>query len=207
LPVLLEQRDQKVDRGNGVHDNVVPFHVDVADGDAEGEDLLHLELDGLLDVVDLVGHRVVVGEETRELAGLVQARAQDTWDLLDERLRCQKCIERGGELLDKLFVLVKLLQVLDRLVRNAFLLANINVLGIGNDADLHVWSWDERELDGARETLVLGGVVSLKHDLQLDRLLEFSLLLIQRVFQDVVHLFGVLITGDFRHVYMLFLPR
>ena len=121
----------------------------MADGDTEGEDLLHLELDGLLDVVDLVGHRVVVGEETRELAGLVQARAQDTWDLLDERLRCQKCIERGGELLDKLFVLVKLLQVLDRLVRNAFLLANINVLGIGNDADLHVWSWDERELDGA----------------------------------------------------------
>jgi len=179
----------------------------VADGNTKGEHLLHLELDSLLDVVDLGGHRVVVREETRELAGLVQARAQDTWDLLDERLRCQKGVEFTGELLDELLVLVELLQVFDRLEWDLFLLANINVLGIGNDADLHVWSRDEWELDGTGETLVLGGVIALKHDLELDRFLELSLLLVERVVQNVLDLFSVLVTGDFRHVYMLFLPR
>lgn len=48
--------------------------------------LLHLEFDGGLDLIHL-GHQVlVVGEQGGELASLVQPRAQDTRDLLDQRL-------------------------------------------------------------------------------------------------------------------------
>lgn len=45
--------------------------------------LLHLELDGGLDLVHL-GNEVLVGEQGGELASLVQPRAQDTRDLLDK---------------------------------------------------------------------------------------------------------------------------
>ena len=40
-------------------------------------------------IVDFInfGHQVlIVGQQGRELAGLVQAWAQDSWDLLDQRL-------------------------------------------------------------------------------------------------------------------------
>ena len=48
--------------------------------------LLHLELDGALEVVDLLLHVVGVGEKSRELSGLVQTGSQQTRDLLDQRL-------------------------------------------------------------------------------------------------------------------------
>ena len=54
--------------------------------------LLHLELDGALDLVDLAGHAVLVSQQTGELAGLVQTRAQDTRNLLDDRLGGQESV-------------------------------------------------------------------------------------------------------------------
>ena len=48
--------------------------------------LLHLELDGALEVRDLLLDVVVVGQQGGELAGLVQSGAQQPGDLLDQRL-------------------------------------------------------------------------------------------------------------------------
>lgn len=64
--------------------------------------LLHLKLDGGFDLVHL-GHQVlIVSEERREFAGFVQARTQDSRDLLDQGLGGQEgivllgCEERKG---------------------------------------------------------------------------------------------------------------
>ena len=48
--------------------------------------LLHLELNRGFDFIDFGHHVLVVGQQGRELASLIQARAQDSWDLLDQRL-------------------------------------------------------------------------------------------------------------------------
>lgn len=54
--------------------------------------LLHLEFDSRLDLVHLGHHVLIVSEQGGELASLVQPRAQDTRDLLDQRLRGQEGI-------------------------------------------------------------------------------------------------------------------
>lgn len=44
LPVLLEEGDEEVDGQHGVGDNLVLSHVDVADSNAQAENLLELPL-------------------------------------------------------------------------------------------------------------------------------------------------------------------
>ena len=70
LPVLLQQRHQEVHRQVDVLDELLLTHLHVAHGDAETEDLLHLELDGGLEVQGLVLQVVVVGDKSGELASL-----------------------------------------------------------------------------------------------------------------------------------------
>lgn len=54
--------------------------------------LLHLKLDGRFDLIHL-GHQVlVVGEQRREFPSFVQARAQDSRNLLDQGLGSQEGI-------------------------------------------------------------------------------------------------------------------
>jgi hypothetical protein len=69
LPALLEEGDEVVDGQHDVTDELLIGHVDVADGDTHAENLLELELDGGLDVGDLGGKVLVVGDGGRELAG------------------------------------------------------------------------------------------------------------------------------------------
>jgi hypothetical protein len=54
--------------------------------------LLHLELDGSLNFIDLLGHGFLMGKKTREFTSLVQSRAQKTGNLLNQRLAGQKGI-------------------------------------------------------------------------------------------------------------------
>lgn len=54
--------------------------------------LLHLEFDGGFDLFHLSAHVLIVGEQGGELASLVQTRAQDTRDLLNQRLGSQEGI-------------------------------------------------------------------------------------------------------------------
>ena len=70
LPVLLQQRHEEVHGQVDVLDELLLTHLHVAHGDAETEDLLHLELDGGLEVQGLLLQVVVVSDEGRELAGL-----------------------------------------------------------------------------------------------------------------------------------------
>ena len=70
LPVLLQQRHQEVHRQVDILDELLLPHLHVAHGDAEAENLLHLELDGGLEVQGLLLQVVIVSDESRELAGL-----------------------------------------------------------------------------------------------------------------------------------------
>ena len=70
LPVLLQQRHQEVHGQVDVLDELLLTHLHVAHGDAEAENLLHLELDGGLQVQGLLLQVVIVSDESRELAGL-----------------------------------------------------------------------------------------------------------------------------------------
>jgi hypothetical protein len=69
LPALLEQGDKVVDGQHEVGNKLLLGHLDVADGDTKAQNLLELELDGGLDVVDLVLHVFGVGDGGGELAG------------------------------------------------------------------------------------------------------------------------------------------
>lgn len=69
LPALLQQRDQVVDGQHDVSDQLLLGHANVADGDTHAENLLQLELDGGLDLGDLVAQVVGVRDGGGELAG------------------------------------------------------------------------------------------------------------------------------------------
>jgi len=176
LPVLLEQRDQEVDGKHDVGKDLVLSHVAVSDGDTEAKDLLKLELDGRLNLVDLVLEVLGVGDGGRELSGLGKTGTEQSRDLLDEGLGSQEGVVLLGELLDELLVLVELLQVINGHVLKLNLLSSVNVSGIGENADGHPGSGDVGELDGSGESLVSLRVVVLKTNLELDGLNEVPLL-------------------------------
>jgi len=111
-----------------------------------------------------------VSDQQRELAGLVESRAEKSGDLSDDSLRGEERVVLGGELLDELLVLVQLLQIIDREEIDSDLLSLITVELITEDTDGVVGLSDGGELDGARETLVLLGVVVLQTDLELKSL-------------------------------------
>merc|ERR1712236_31031 len=60
LPVLLQQRHQEVYRQEDILSQFILGHLDMTDSDSQTEDLLHLELDGSLDVVDFVHHLLIL---------------------------------------------------------------------------------------------------------------------------------------------------
>lgn len=47
--MLLEERDEEVDREHGVSEDLFGGHLDVSDGDTEAKNLLELEFNGLQD--------------------------------------------------------------------------------------------------------------------------------------------------------------
>lgn len=61
-------------------------HLHLADSHCQTRHLLHLEIDRELHFINFGHHVCIVGQQGRELASLVQAWAQDSWDLLDQRL-------------------------------------------------------------------------------------------------------------------------
>ena len=71
LPVFLQQRNQEVHGQMDILDQLLLSHTDIADSHGQTEDLLHLELDGSLQVGDLGLQVVAVGDQGRELSGLI----------------------------------------------------------------------------------------------------------------------------------------
>jgi len=117
-------------------------------------------------------------------------------NLLDQGLGSEESIVLLGELLDKLLVLVELLQVLNGHEGKLLveLLSTVDIGSIGKNAELHTGSGNVGELDSTglkvsqvrihscscyrftHETLVPLGVVVLETDLELNGLDEVSLL-------------------------------
>lgn len=151
LPVLLQQRHEEVDGQVNVLHQLVLAHVDVADGDRQAQDLLHLELDGGLDLVNLLGHRLGVSQQTGELAGLVQSGAQQTGNLLDQRLGGQEGVVLLRQLLHQLLVLVQLLQSLGIHEGHTGGLGLIAMLLVSQNAHLHLGLGDVLQPGGGIE--------------------------------------------------------
>ncbi len=154
----------------------------------------------------MIRNRGKVGWEA-EASNLVETRAQDTGDLLDDGVGGNEGSVLLGELLDELLVLVQLLQVINGHGVNLGLGSIINVLSITEHADVHARAGGVGKANGATETLVALRIVLLETDLKFDGLNELPLLLTLDDLLDcfthglVVQLAGHLKDGDG------FLPR
>jgi hypothetical protein len=155
LPSLLEERNEEVDGENEMGLEVTFSHVDVSDGDTEAENLLKLELDSGLDFVDLSRDIVSVRDGGREHTHLVQLGSNETRDGLDEGIGGQKGIVGRGPLLDRLLLLIELLQVIGAHGINLKLLCDIEMLLISDDANLGVRASLLGQHIGSSETLIL----------------------------------------------------
>jgi len=177
LPVLLEQRDEEVDAQHDVSKNLIVGHLDVTNSDTQAKNLLQLELDGGANFSELVSEVLSVRYRCGELASLGETGTKKTRNLLDESLRGQEGIVLLGELLDKLLVLVQLLQIVDGHVLQVNLLSTIDIGSICENADGHARAGNIGQLDGARETLISLGIVVLETNLEFDSLDEVTSLL------------------------------
>ena len=97
--------------------------------------LFHLEFDGALQIVDLVDDVVTMSQQGGELASLVQTGSQKPGDLFDQRFGSKESIVLLCQLLDKLLLLVQLLQIVSAHEWNALLLGFITMLLIAENAD------------------------------------------------------------------------
>merc|ERR1719234_3095714 len=144
----------------------------MANSNRQAEHLLHLELDGGLEVEDLGVQVVRVSDQRGELSCLVEAWAQKPWDLFDQSVRGKEGIILLGQAFHLLLVLVQLLQVISRHEVNALGLRLVTMLLISQQTDLELQAWHMLQLDSARETLVLLRIVVFQPNLEVNSLLE-----------------------------------
>lgn len=163
------------------------------------EDLLHLELAGVLDLGDLLREGSIVRDGRRELTHLAELRTRDTRDLTNERVRRDEGVIFLGPLLDDLLVLLEGLQTFDVNEGHGLLLTLVDVLLIGNDHDADLGLARVGEDDGTTETLITGRIVVLETNLELDGLQEIALLGFEGVLEEGIDLLGESILGKFAH--------
>jgi hypothetical protein len=180
VPSLLEEGGQEVNTHEDVLSKLVLAHLLVADGDGHAGDLLKLELDGGTGIVDLGSEVFVVGDDLGEHTDSVKNGSEDGGDLLDEGVTGKKESVLLGPLLDELLVLVEGLEAVEvhDVDLDVLSLANVEMLGVTDQADLEAWAGDVGEADGASETLVLLGIVVLEADLKFNGLGELAGLLV-----------------------------
>jgi len=176
LPLLLQERSQKVGSKLSVDNDILFGHFDVSNGNVQAHDLLHLELDGSLNLVDLLLHVIVVSQKGRELTRLGKTGTKKTRNLLDHVVGGQEEIVFLGELLHQLLVLVKLLQVLNSHVVDADTIGLFAMGGISKNAALESGTGNLGQPESTGETLVTDGIVVLQGDLSFDRFGEVTLL-------------------------------
>ena len=92
LPVLFQKRNQEVDRQHDVVNKLILIHLDVSNGNTQTQDLFQLELDGSLELSDLLFQVLGVGDRRGEFTSLGETRTQDTGNLLDQSLGSQESI-------------------------------------------------------------------------------------------------------------------
>ena len=64
-------------------------HLHLANSHCQTQDLLHLEFDDGLNFIHFGYCVLIMSQQGRELVSLIQASAQDLWDLLDQRLKAK----------------------------------------------------------------------------------------------------------------------
>ena len=74
LPMFLEERNQEVHSQSDVLNELILSHLDVTNGHTQAKNLLHLELDGGLEVEHLGLDVIGVGDQAGELASLSKNR-------------------------------------------------------------------------------------------------------------------------------------
>jgi hypothetical protein len=97
VPVLLQERDEEIDRNEHVLPQLMGFHGNVTDGDTETQDLLQLELNVGTDFIGLLLKILRVSSHNRELTQLRHGGPEETRNLRDQRLRPEEGVERLGE--------------------------------------------------------------------------------------------------------------
>jgi len=175
VPSLLEEGDQEVDAHVDVLSDLFLVELVVTDGGAEAEHLLQLELNGSLDLLDLISDQFVLLEHHGELADLVQGVTEELGDLLHQGLAGQQDVVGLGPALNGLLLLVELLQALNVDEVDADLLGLLAVDDGSHNCDLELGVGDVGKLDRADETLFLFGIVVSQADLQFDGFGESSL--------------------------------
>ena len=153
-------------------------HLLVSDGDVQVGNFLKLPFDGGSHIIDLLLKGLVVSNWLWEFTDSVKNWTENLWDLLDEVVSGEEKIVLLGPLLNLFLVLVEFLQAIkgDNFNLEIVVGALIEMLNIGNKADLKVWSWDMGKSDGSNETLILLGVIILKGNLHLNSLSVLSFL-------------------------------
>jgi len=92
LPVLLQEGDQEVECHHGVVADLVLVHLSVSDASTEAQNLLQLELDGGLELKNLLGEVIGLGDGSWELTSTVHVGSDQTGDGLDDRLGAEEGI-------------------------------------------------------------------------------------------------------------------
>lgn len=134
LPALLQQGDEVVDSQHNVTDQMVLGHPNIPNSNTETQHFLELELDGALDISDLLREVLGVGDGSGEFSGLGQTGAEKTGNLLDQLLGGDEGVVFARELLDELFVLVEFLQIVDRHGLERVVLGTIDVVLVAENA-------------------------------------------------------------------------
>ena len=176
LPLLLKKRSQEVSSKLSVGNNLLLFHGNISNGNVKAHNLLHLELDGGFDLINLLLHILTTGKKGRELSSLGQTRTKKTGNLLDHVVRGKEEIVLLGKFLNKLLVFVELLKVIDTHVVNTDTIGLLTMGSVSEHACLEVGAGYGGKTEGSRETLVTLGVVVLEGDLDLNGFDEVTLL-------------------------------
>lgn len=176
LPLLLQQRHKEVAGKNDIALQLILVQFDMTHSNGQTQHLLHLELDGVQKSVDLLLRILTVGNDRGELSSSVQTRSHDTRKLLNESIGSEESVVLLSELTNQLLVLVEVGNLIHVHARDSLLLADLLVLIVDENTNIHMRTSGVRKLERTRETLVLGGINLLEGDLKLDSLDELSLL-------------------------------
>merc|ERR1712215_201863 len=160
--------------------------------------LLHLELDGGLQVKDLLFQVVTVGDQGGELSCLVKTWPEQSWDLLDQCVRCKESIVLLRKFLHLFLILVQLLQVLSRHAVNANRLGFIAMLLVSKQTNFELLSRNMLQLNSSRETFVLLRIIILQTNLEVHGFIELPFL-IRGVLQHSTNTLIQSFLGNFTH--------
>ena len=186
LPVLLKKGGDVVASKHDVLENLLFGHTNVGDWDTESDGLLQPELGCLTDFIDDISNLIGGTDGGRELTSPVEGWAEGLTKGLDDTFGGKEEVVSLSPVLDWLLLLVKAVKEGGIEASDTHLTSLLAVELVTDDTNTEVWTDDMWELDGTDKTLVLGDVVALQADLEIDGLEELPLLDLGRVLKDIL---------------------